>query len=133
MSSENDYPKQLIINIPQLPPAEYSPNARVHWAQRYKVGKAYKKAVYYEAVDARNKADWKALEYAELELEFIVAEERIRDADNWIARQKPGTDALVDAGIILYDDLRHLTCKGIKFTVDKERAPMSVITVKEVE
>ncbi len=121
--------KKLIIEVSQLPPASGSPNSRVHWHKRHEEGKVYQKAVYYEAVNERNKVNWQALEYAEMELEFVVAEERIRDADNWLAREKPGTDAVVKAGIILHDDLKHLTCKGIKFTVDKERAPMSIISI----
>lgn len=120
---------KIRIEIPMLPPAEWSPNARVHWARRYKAGKVYRKAVFYEAVNARVKVNWKALEYARMGLEFIFPEERIRDEDNHRARFKPGLDALVEAGIIQFDDLTHLHCYKIICTSDKERAPMTIITI----
>ncbi len=122
-------PDELIIQVSQLPPVEYSPNWRGHWGARYKAGKVYQDAVYYEAVNARNKVDWEAVEYALMELEFVVAQERIRDEDNWRARFKPGQDSLVRADVILYDDLKHLVCTSLKFTVDKEKAPVSIIRI----
>ena len=121
---------ELGIEINQLPPASYSLNSRVHWSTRWKDGVIYQNAVYYEAVNARNKVNWQALEYALMELEFVFAVERIRDEDNHRARMKPGVDALVKAGIILYDDLKHLTCSKMTFTVSKERAPMTIIKIK---
>lgn len=118
----------LTIAVHQLPPKEYSPNARVHWAARKRAGDAYGNEVYAEAVNARNLYDWTVLEYASVDIEIIFAEERIRDEDNHRARFKPGMDALVRAGIIRSDDIRHIDTR-ISITVDPSRAPLTIITV----
>ena len=119
---------KLIIMVPQLPPKEYSPNARVHWAARKRAGDNYGNEVYAEAVNARNLVNWQALEYASVKVEVVFAEERIRDEDNHRARFKPGMDALVRAGIIQFDDMQHISTRII-FAVDPERAPLTIITV----
>ena len=122
---------ELIIEIPALPPIEYSPNSRVHWSQRFKAGNKYSHDVFYMAVDARNKAYLKGItdfpwQQAYCEATFFVAEERIRDENNWRARFKPGQDALVSAGLILKDDMEHLQVK-VSIVVDKDRAPLTII------
>lgn len=117
------------IEIPMLPPKEYSLNARVHWAVRKRAGDAYKQAVYACCREVMPQ-DWQALESARMRLEFVVAEDRIRDEDNWRARFKPGQDALCAAGVIKHDDLKHLTCTGITFVVDKARAPLTIIQIE---
>lgn len=128
----------LTIEVPLLPPAEYSPNSRAHWSARKRAGDVYGNAVFLSATDARNVAYkgrtasdcWQPLEHAELEIEIIFAEERIRDEDNHRARFKPGLDALVRAGIIRYDDMAHLKTRII-CSVDPQRAPLTVIRVRE--
>jgi len=121
---------KLIITVRQLPPKEYSPNARVHWVDRKRAGDAYAKEVYLVAVSERNRLDWQLLEFASINVEIVFAEERIRDEDNHRARFKPGLDALTTAGIIGFDDMKHIDCR-ISFSVDKERAPMTIITVSK--
>ena len=119
------------IEIPSLPPKEYSLNWRGHWATRYEAGKQFKADVHYCALEARNKMpDFQTIEFAEIKLTFVVKEDRVRDADNWLARMKPGADSLVDAGIIAYDDNKHLKITGIDFEVNPDKAPMTVIEVK---
>jgi len=123
------------IVVRMLPPVEFSPNWRGHWGKRYRAGKDYKAAVGWCAKEAMQKHPDKSrfpFGKVELELLFIVAEERVRDADNWLARQKAGQDALVEVGLIAKDDSEHLTVKSIKFEVDRKRAPATVIRVTEV-
>jgi len=124
------------IEVPMLPPREYSPNWRGHWSQRLRAGKYYRQAVYYSALEAGNKlteAGGKLpLMWAQLDLTFVFPEERIRDEDNHRARFKPGQDALVTAGLLAGDDPAHLRMGKIAIEVDKARAPLTVIELKEV-
>ena len=122
----------LIVTVHQLPPKEYSPNWRGHWADRKRAGDSYGNEVYFEAVNLRNLVNWQALEFASVNVEIVFAEERIRDEDNHRARFKPGMDALVKAGIIQFDDMKHIDTR-ITFSVDKERAPMTIITITRRE
>lgn len=118
------------VNVPMLPPQQCSPNARSHWAVRNRYGREYREAVYYCACAAGRPE--KPYEYAELSIIFIVAQRRIRDEDNWKARFKPGQDALVLAGVIAFDDVARLQVRPVRFEVDKDRAPATVIRVKEI-
>lgn len=122
----------LLIAVPMLPPKECSPNWRGHWAQRYKASEEYKKAVGWSAksVLCQLPEDFKVIDFAEIEVTFIVAEERVRDADNWHARLKPGIDELIEVGVIHYDDIKHLKVKDMKFIVDPDRAPATIIEVR---
>ncbi len=131
------------IKVPMLPPAECSPNWRGHWAERYTASKGYKEAVGWSVKSEMQKVPYHKLDSglylcefpwdkAEMSLTFVVKEERIRDEDNWRARFKPGQDALVEAGLLVYDDLKHLTIRGIEFKVDKDKAPQTVIEIHEI-
>lgn len=127
------------VEVPQLPPASWSPNARVHWRVRYQEGQVYRLAVFYSCVDARNKlerAPWRPgfppFTRAKLNLSFVFATGRKRDEDNLRARFKPGQDALVEAGLIKDDAPEHLLMGDIFIVVDKERAPLTIIELKEV-
>ena len=117
----------VTIRVPMLPPWECSPNARVHWAARHRAIKRYKEAVYYSALEHKPEQPY---EYAEIAVTCIVAQKRVRDADNWAARFKPGQDALVLAGIIARDDTEHLRVMPMQFVVDRSRAPLTVIEVR---
>lgn len=118
------------IEVPQLPPKEYSPNSRVHWAVRKRAGDIFAQAVHLCALVATPDG-FPTIKHAVMRLEFVVAEDRIRDEDNWRCRMKPGIDSLVRNGLLFDDDMKHLTVEGITFTVDKVRAPLTIITVKE--
>ena len=124
------------IEVPFLPPEEYSPNWREHWAEKYKAGKVYHNAVFYCCVDARNRGYLKGLSFplvkAKLNLTVVFPELRLRDADNLIARFKPGLDAVVDSGLILADDVEHLELGDVEVVVDPERAPLTIIELEEV-
>ena len=128
---------EIIIKVGSLAPVEFSLNWRGHWSKRYKAGQQFKKDVYYSALETKSGLSEEVLSslplpYAELSLLFVVKEERIRDVDNWIARFKSGQDSLADAGIIQADDRKHLTIKEVDFEVNKDKAPMTVITIREV-
>jgi hypothetical protein len=119
--------RTIRIEVSQLPPVEFSPNWRGHWAKRYKAGQIFKKAVHYSCLEQNHSG---TLKQATVNLTFVVAQERIRDSDNWRARFKPGLDALVDAGVIAKDDIKHITTEEIKFVIDKNLAPRSIIELR---
>ncbi len=121
------------FEVSQLPPVEFSPNWRGFWADRYKAGQVYQNAVYYSCVDVRNKGNCKPFDKATLNLTFVFALHRRRDRDNLIAMFKPGQDAIVDAGLIVDDDVEHLQIGKVDIFVDPERAPLTVIEIKEVK
>ncbi|MBA7645897.1 hypothetical protein ES703_53657 [subsurface metagenome] len=124
---------KMRIEVPFLPPAEYSPNSRVCWLVKYKAGKVYHDAVYYCCVDARNREYRRdfPLAKARLNLTVVFAEERLRDQDNLLARFKPGLDAVVDAGLILGDDVEHLEIGRVEAVVDLKPAPLTIIELEE--
>ena len=125
------------IEVPFLPPVEYSPNSRCSWAEKYKAGEVYHDAVYYCCVSARNRGYREGLSFplvkAGLNLTVVFAELRLRDADNLLACFKPGLDAVVDSGLVLDDDVEHLEIGEVKVVVDPERAPLTIIELEEIK
>jgi len=124
------------IEVAQLPPASSSPNARVHWSQRYSDAKAYKSAVFYECVDARNKemirvGQWVPFSRPRLDLTFVFPQKRVRDEDNMRTMFKPGQDALVAAGLIVDDNADRLIMGSINIKVDPDRVPLTIIELEE--
>ncbi|GAB3484351.1 RusA family crossover junction endodeoxyribonuclease [Azotobacter salinestris] len=103
------------------PPKELSPNARVHWAKRGKVAKAYRAACHLLAKKAGLLAPaGRAL----LMLEFVPPDRRRRDDDNMLASFKAGRDGLAEAlGI---DDSRFVT----QLRVSQETATGGVVRVR---
>lgn len=134
--------RQLIIEVPMLPPEEWSANAsRSHWGERYKAshGKGgYGEAVYYCAVDARNRAGLqKPLEQANILVIFTFPKERQRDLDNILSRFKPGLDVLkspravtdtLRAGIIQDDSMERITLTA---QVATGKQPKTTIIIRE--
>lgn len=124
------------IEVQCVPFPELSPNWRGHWSQRFQAAKAYKAAVFYECVDARNKemirsGKWVPFSRPRLDLTFIYSQERVRDEDNIRASFKPGQDAIVAAGLIIDDNIKSLVMGSIKVEVDPERAPLTIIELEE--
>ncbi|MBA7593183.1 hypothetical protein ES703_00100 [subsurface metagenome] len=128
---------KMRIEVPFLPPVEYSPNSRVCWLVKYKAGKVYHDAVFYCCVDARNRGYREGLSFpfvkARLNLTVVFAEERLRDEDNLLARFKPGLDAVVDSGLLLDDDVEHLEIGKVEAVVDLKPAPLTIIELEEIK
>lgn len=77
------------------PPKELSPNARVHWAQRARRAKAYRRACYWlaKAHGHRPAADGRLC----VVVEFVPPDRRARDRDNMLASIKAGLDGVAEA------------------------------------
>lgn len=130
----------LVIKVNQVPPSSSSPNARAHWAKRYRdtLGKrGYAEAVFYECLDLRNQMEAAArqplepFKKARLDLTFVFAQRRRRDPDNYLAATKSAIDALVKAGLLIDDNASHLTIGQIKLAINKDLAPLTVLVLTE--
>ena len=125
------------IEVTQLPPFSSSPNWRGHWGDKYKDSRVYHGAVFYCCVDARNRAlmEGKSFPFlrAKLDLTFVFPGYRRRDRDNMLSSAKPGIDAIVDAGLLLDDDVEHLQIGKVDILVDPERAPLTVIDIEALK
>lgn len=116
------------IEVPGLPPASQSPNWRGHYMVRANDRKEYM-AIVANAVLVSGLKDVR-LPWARVEMEFIVVENRRRDYDNWTIRgMKPIGDVLVQMGVILDDDSKHLDVCVPTFTVDPVRAPLTAVRI----
>ncbi len=133
--------RQLVIEVPMLPPEQWSPNARTHWGDKYRAahGKGgYSEAVFYCAVDARNRAGMQEpLEQANILVIFTFPEKRERDFDNLLARFKCGLDTLktpraitdtLRASIIRDDSMEHITLTA---QVEIGKEPKTTIFIRE--
>ena len=124
------------LEVKMLPPAAYSGNSRVHWRDRYQAGVKYSQAVFYTAIDKRNRmlrsnVPFPVFNRPRLELTFVFSTERVRDADNLIVMFKPGLDALVKAEVLSGDDVNKLIIGAVSVVVDKERAPLTIVRLVE--
>lgn len=98
------------IELPSLPPREFSRNARVHWHVLHRVQQETFDDVLALLLESGWHRGTPALERAFVEVTFYLPDRRGRDADNLVTRAKPVMDALVQAGVIQDDSL---DCIGI--------------------
>ena len=113
--SEKDFQRQITIIIDHLPYAELNPNKRLHWSERSRMSRIARKEVAWLA-----KAQWhdqQPMMKARISYEYLLKDNRTRDIDNLLASCKPFTDGLIDAGVIFYDDAKHLTPGLHTFTI----------------
>jgi crossover junction endodeoxyribonuclease RusA len=82
-----------VIELP-WPPAQLSPNARVHWAKRSKVAKRYRSDCYLLTKAAKVQAPAGQIAFGML---FCPPDRRSYDDDNLVARMKHGRDGVADA------------------------------------
>lgn len=105
------------------PPAELSPNARVHWRTLAKARMQYKHDCYWTV---RSQRFPHLVPPAVAEVTFVVTDKRRRDTDNHMAMLKPAFDALVMTGVLeddSHDKLRILEPKW-------ERGPEKKVVVE---
>jgi crossover junction endodeoxyribonuclease RusA len=79
------------------PPRELSPNARLHWAQKRQVTKAWRKLAAYETLAAGvRKGDPDIPANIKAVFTFHPPDRRRRDLDNLLASCKPMIDGIAD-------------------------------------
>lgn len=95
--------KELVIQVPMLPPPGLNPNRSSgrYWAVQVGAKKTFGEAVKYCAINARNLWEkitgepWQTLVKARVQLIFEVNRRGpLPDGDNMMAAMKPGIDAL---------------------------------------
>jgi hypothetical protein len=96
----------LHLELPYLPPAEFSPNSRVYWTQRHSAGRKAKDDIW-ALVHAEG---WQgpALKGATVTISWGLPTKKTIDWDNLIARMKPLIDGLVEPGL----PVGQLGCQG---------------------
>lgn len=78
------------------PPTGLSPNARLHWAQKSKLAKAYRKACHLLMLEAGLRGiDWDG--DIHVWIDFYRPTKRVMDHDNCLSRIKSGLDGVADA------------------------------------
>ena len=94
------------ITIPSLPPKEFSPNWRGHWAVRGKAANA----AYDEVIALVAEQGWNniPLDAAHITVSWGVKDRIRRDTDNFVGRTKPYIDGLVKAQVIADDSRLHV-------------------------
>jgi len=110
------------IRLP-WPPAECSPNTKVHWAVKAKAAKAYRKTCWALAVEAGAKA----AESGDIWLHITFCPPKKwthGDRDNLVARMKPGFDGLADA---LKVNDRRFRLAGMDILPDSKYGPCVVV------
>ena len=96
--------RAMTFDVP-YPPAKLSPNARLHWAQKAKAVKAYRRECFVLALAARGARRWGDLTGPlPVLVRFHPPDKRRRDRDNMVAAFKSGADGIADA--IGIDDAR---------------------------
>ena len=97
--------RTLIIEIDHLPYVELNPNSRCHFMVKAKAVKTSREEIGWLA-----KVQWhddEPMMRARISYEFHT-DNRRRDLDNLLSACKPWQDGLIDAGVIFYDDAKHL-------------------------
>jgi len=118
---------QITIVLP-LPDKCLSPNARVHWAKKARVVKAYRDCAAWEVIKATRPANplWSKAKYT---ARFYFPDARRRDADNAMASIKSALDGVADAGLVVNDS--GLWPESPEIHVDKENPRLEITFTKE--
>jgi hypothetical protein len=127
----------LTITIPELPEAALKPGFRGGWwlVRKAKVHDTEMAYVYALIAYREKHGDGRfslPLGKVDASITFVFKEIRRRDLDNWIGRLKGYWDGIVKAGIIEDDNIDIIASMNVKFEVDKERGPLTIITLSEV-
>ena len=128
--SEKKY-RTLEITLDHLPPPELNPNnlRRSHWTVRHEATQRAKNEIGW-----LSKVQWhddKPMMRARISYRFCLKDNRRRDLDNLLGACKAYQDGLIEAGVIFYDDAKHLEIGNIKAEVTGEEK--TIVTIEEIE
>jgi hypothetical protein len=121
------HPETVTLILP-LPPAVLSPNrpggSRGGRFARAAASKRYKRLAL-EAVEAqRLEGGWQR---ATVQSTFFHKTERRRDDINHAAMLKSAYDGVVEAGLVLDDDSKHLTTLPTTFEIDRDNPRVELV------
>ena len=115
-----------------LPPAILSPNRpcgsiRGRMARAAVSKKCRRLACEAVACQQVDSAPWKK---ATVQATFFHKQERRRDGSNYNAMLKPHQDGVVDSGLLIDDDSKHLTTLPPLFEIDKHHPRVEMVFVR---
>ncbi len=120
----------LVIVLDHLPPSELNPNQlrRSHWTVRHQATRDAMEEIGWLA-----KTQWhddKPMVRARVSYEFHLKDKRHRDLDNLLSACKAYQDGLIEAGVITYDDTKHLEIGSVRAIQNTKE--QTVITIEEL-
>ena len=123
--------RSITIKLDHLPYKELNPNnlRRLHWSERSRVTKIARDEVAWTC-----KAQWhddEPMTRARISYEFLIKGNRKHDVDNLLSACKPFQDGLIDAGVIRFDDAKHLEYGLVRAVYDTREE--TIITVLEID
>jgi crossover junction endodeoxyribonuclease RusA len=86
----------VVITIPMMPPAELSPNARVHWRERAGWVKVFRACAYYTTLAATDPGEVATPAVMDIAVHWCCGRRRMDD-DNLVAACKAARDGVADA------------------------------------
>ncbi len=115
----------LRIVLDALPPAELSPNSRLHWSKKQKV----KHQITDDIIALVKEQGWsqKPLEHAVVRFSWGMPDQRRRDPDNLLSACKTHLDALGTAGVLADDSWKNIEIQIKCF--DSPKKPLTIIEV----
>jgi Holliday junction resolvase RusA-like endonuclease len=119
--------RQTTIELGHLPDSDLSPNKRLHHMQLYRAKRDAKdEAMALVLEQGRPGTPYEA---AHITITWVAKDKRRRDVDNLFASMKASIDGLVEAGLLVDDDARH-----VSYTLRYElgEANNTVIDVEEI-
>jgi hypothetical protein len=110
----------LRLTLPYHPPESFSPNSRKHWGARRRDRLAVEADITALIIGQLGYFTPPYFQKGRIDYTVIVPDKRERDRDNFIARTKPITDALVRSGVFPNDSSRYVDI-ALGFAVEKGR------------
>ena len=121
----------LVLEVPMVPDMALGGNSRLHWTKRHRLFQAEKVACYELVYIACNyDPGIPHFQHLNLGVEVVFQDKRNRDQDNVMHALKALFDALVQLGVMPDDDTAHQTTT-LTITVDRERAPLTILRMEE--
>ena len=95
------------IELGHLPDRDLNPNKRLHHMQLYRAKRQAKdEAMALVLEQGRPGTPYEA---AHITITWVAKDKRRRDPDNLFASMKPYIDGLVESGLLVDDDARHVS------------------------
>jgi Holliday junction resolvase RusA-like endonuclease len=125
--------RRLVIELNHLPLYALSLNSRVHWSKRYSLSK--KAGSEVANLVKSELSGWTCgedpMDRARISLQFHTKGTRKHDYDNLLSACKAYFDGLVQAGVLVDDDVDHLEIGSMILYRDGRES--TIIKVEELE